>query len=102
MVYPRQEFLTKRPGELFDYDMDFTPDMVGSEIISTWNVKVWDSAGVEQTSTMVDSSTKSSRAIKAWFKAGAELQSYTAVFSVTTSGGRDLSERVLIHVRTEK
>jgi hypothetical protein len=102
MTYPRDEFLTKRPDELFDYDMDFTPDMVGSEIISTWEVKVWDSAGVDQTSAMLDSSTKSSRAIKAWFKAGTKLQSYVAVFKVTTTGGRTLIEEVYIHVREKK
>jgi hypothetical protein len=102
MVYPRDEFLTKTPNELFDYDMDFTPDLVGSEIISTWTVEVYDSAGVDKTSTMVDSSTKSASAIKAWFKAGTETQSYVAVFTVTTTGGRTLVEKAYIHVGEAK
>jgi hypothetical protein len=101
MVYPRDEFFTKTPSELFDYDMDFTPDMVGSETISTWTVEVFDSAGADKPSAMVDSSTKSARQIKAWFKAGSALLSYTAVFKVTTTGGRLLSEKVMIHVRAE-
>jgi hypothetical protein len=102
MVYPRDEFFTKKPTELFDFDMDFTPDMVGSEIISTWTVKVYDSAGVDKSITMVDSSTKSARQIKAWFKGGTASKSYLAVFEVVTTGGRTLVEEVYIHVREKK
>jgi hypothetical protein len=82
--------------------MDFTPDMVGAEIISTWTVEVFDSEGVDKTSTMVDSSTKSARAIKAWFKAGTKEKSYIAVFTVVTTGGRTLVEEVYIHVEEKK
>lgn len=102
MVFPAGEFFTKKPGELFDYDMDFTPDMVGSEIISTWDVDVYDSEGDSMTSSMVDSSTKSARAIKGWFKSGVAGQSYVAIFKVVTTGGRTLMEEVLIHVREKK
>jgi len=102
MTYPRHEFLTKTPDELFDYDMVFLPDLVGSEIISTWTVEVFDSAGVDKTSTMVDSSTKSANAIKAWFKAGTKGLSYVAVFTVVTTGGRKLVEEAYIHVREKK
>ena len=102
MTYPRDEFLTKTPDEVFDYDMVFTPDLVGSEIISTWTVEVFDSAGVDKTSTMVDSSTKSANAIKAWFKGGTVGQSYVAVFKIVTTGGRTLVEEAYIHVGEKK
>jgi len=101
VTLPRDEFITKKPLEVFDYDMDFTPDLTSGEILSTDEVKVFDSEGADVTSTILDSSSHSSMAVKAWFKAGADEKSYLAQFKVTTSRSATLVEELLIHVRSK-
>ena len=83
----------KQPGEVLDYDFDFTNHLAEGDAISTSTVTV---APVGLT---LGVKTNSSPIVKQWVSGGTADVRYQLTCSVVTTGGRTHEEEMVIPVK---
>jgi hypothetical protein len=82
----------KQPGEVLDYDFDFTDSLAEGDTVSTATVTVSPSGLTLSTKTV------SSPTVKQWVSGGTAGTRYRLTCAAVTSGGRTHEEEMVIPV----
>ena len=89
----------KRPSVTFEFDFDFSDDLVSGETISSKTATATDSSGTTVTSTIINASTISGSSVLVQLKAGTDLEDYLVVCQAVTSGSDTWEKTLELRVR---
>ena len=84
----------KRPNDELDYDVDFSKWLTGDDTITSVTAVVSPTGELA-----VESVSIADQAVKVWLKDGDDLNSYSVVVTVATSGGRIKEVEFKVRVR---
>ncbi len=96
--------LYKRPVEIEIYKVDFTDlvDPTDASITSSSQIKIFDSAGIDQTSYILQSSSVSGLVMTAYLANGLDGEDYTVNFNAVGNTTKAINNFILeLRVRTK-